>query len=438
MNKTGLIVWREFITRVRKPSFLVMTLLGPLLIAGGIVLVIYLGLQGTSDHRVLVIDQERVIASRLRDSGKVAFFVDHGMWSDSAFMESPYTVKVQLLDNVLNVPQADLFYKELPGLQAQNTIRNEIEKALELAKLRDEGIDEEAYRKVRKPLDLKMFDIRKLGEESLEQERAGIGFFFGYIMFIFIFMYGVQVMRGVMEEKQNRVVEVLISSVRPFQLMLGKIAGIALVGFTQFVLFVVMTSSLVGIGSALLLKDQFDPKALAETPMTEEVRQQLGKRAADVPDLDDIKLVKALGTIDIPVTLALFLFYFIGGYLLYSSLLAAIGSAVDSEADTQQFMFPVTIPMVLALVIAQMAVYNPHSPVVLWCSLIPFTSPIVMMVRVAMGSAPLWQLLLSMALLVAGFLLTTWIAGRIYRTGILMYGKKVGWKEVGKWLFYKG
>ena len=155
-------------------------------------------------------------------------------------------------------------------------------------------------------------------------------------------------------------------------------------------------------------------------------------------DEDDMKLVKALRKIDLPVTLAMFLFYFIGGYLLYSSLLAAIGSAVDSESDTQQFMFPVTIPMILALVIAQMAVYDQNSPAVLWCSFIPFTSPIVMMVRVAMGNAPAWQMLVSMLLLVGTFIFTTWLAGRIYRTGILMYGKKVSWKEMGKWLFYKG
>ena len=141
---------------------------------------------------------------------------------------------------------------------------------------------------------------------------------------------------------------------------------------------------------------------------------------------------------NIPLVLGVFLFYFICGYLLYSSLLAAIGSAVDSETDTQQFMFPVTVPMIVAIIIAQMAVYNLESPAVLWCSLIPFTSPIVMMVRVAMGSAPIWQLLLSMALLIATFIFTTWVAGRIYRTGILMYGKKVSWKEMGKWLFYKG
>jgi ABC-2 type transport system permease protein len=230
---------------------------------------------------------------------------------------------------------------------------------------------------------------------------------------------------------------VLISSVKPFQLMMGKIVGIALVGFVQFILWITITATLVTAGSALLLKDKFDPKTLAETPMTAQVQEQLGQQAA-MPDMEDVKFLKALQKIDWPLTLGMFLFFFVGGYLLYSSLLAAIGSAVDSETDTQQFMFPVTLPMIIAIVVAQAAVYNPNSAMVLWCSLIPFTSPIVMMVRVAMGSAPAWQLLLSMVLLIGAFVFTTWLAGRIYRTGILMYGKKVSWKELGKWLFYKG
>jgi ABC-2 type transport system permease protein len=284
---------------------------------------------------------------------------------------------------------------------------------------------------------MKLFDIEQMDQESYEQERAGIGFFFGYFMFIFIFMYGMQVMRGVMEEKQNRVVEVLISSVRPFQLMMGKIVGIAMVGFVQFILWIAITSTLVSVGSALLLKDRLDPKAIASAQLPPDAQAEL-EASGGIADKEDVKLLAALGQIDLPLTLAMFLFYFVGGYLLYSSLLAAIGSAVDSETDTQQFMLPVTLPMVIAIIVAQTAVYNPNAPMVLWCSLIPFTSPIVMMVRVAMGNAPAWQLVLSMALLIGTFILTTWLAGRIYRTGILMYGKKITWKELGKWLFYKG
>lgn len=437
MNKINLIIWREFITRVRKPSFLIMTILGPVLIAGGLLLTTYIASQESTTHHVLVIDKEGVIGTKLQDSESVKFFIDGQTWSDSSFKSSPYTVRVNLLPNVLNVPQADLYYKTLPSEFAMNTIRNELEKAIEQAKLRDANIDKEAYDRVRKPLDLKKFDIEKVSTQSFAQERAVIGFFFGYFMFIFIFMYGVQVMRGVMEEKQNRVVEVLISSVKPFQLMMGKIIGIALVGFIQFMLWIIITSTMVVAGTSVLMADKFDPAALAEQGVTAEMKAELMERDAS-DGMDQSMVFDLIEQVNIPLVLGVFLFYFICGYLLYSSLLAAIGSAVDSETDTQQFMFPVTVPMIVAIIIAQMAVYNPESPAVLWCSLIPFTSPIVMMVRVAMGSAPVWQLLLSMALLIGTFIFTTWLAGRIYRTGILMYGKKVSWKEMGKWLFYKG
>jgi len=437
MNKIKLIIWREFITRVRKPSFLIMTILGPVLIAGGILLTTYIASQEATTHHVLVIDQEGVIGVRLKDSENVKFFVDGQSWSDSAFKASPYTVRVNLLPNVLNVPQADLYYKKLPSEFGMSTIRNELEKAIEQAKLRDANIDKEAYDRVRKPLDLKKFDIEKVSTQSFAQERALIGFFFGYFMFIFIFMYGVQVMRGVMEEKQNRVVEVLISSVKPFQLMMGKIIGIALVGFIQFMLWIIITTTMLVVGSSVLMADKFDPEALAQQGATAQVQAELMKEKAGA-SFDQGEIFALIEQVNIPLVLGVFLFYFLCGYLLYSSLLAAIGSAVDSETDTQQFMFPVTVPMIVAIIIAQMAVYNPESPAVLWCSLIPFTSPIVMMVRVAMGSAPIWQLLLSMALLVGAFIFTTWLAGRIYRTGILMYGKKVSWKEMGKWLFYRG
>jgi ABC-2 type transport system permease protein len=438
MNKIKLIIWREFITRVRKPSFLIMTILGPVLIAGGLLLTAYVASREATVNHVLVIDKEGVIGTPLKDTESVKFFLDGRAWSDSTFKDSPYTVRVNLLPNVLITPQADLYYKKLPSEFAMATIRNELEKAIELAKLKDEGINKDAYDRVRKPFDLKTFDIEEVETQSFAKERALIGFFFGYFMFIFIFMYGVQVMRGVMEEKQNRVVEVLISSVKPFQLMMGKIIGIALVGFIQFMLWIIITTSMVGVGTAVLAADKFDPKQLAEQGMTADMQAQLEQAQGGGAEFDQSQITDLIQQINIPLVLAVFLFYFICGYLLYSSLLAAIGSAVDSETDTQQFMFPVTIPMVVAIIIAQMAVYNPESPAVLWCSLIPLTSPIVMMVRVAMGSAPVWQLLLSMALLIGTFILTTWVAGRIYRTGILMYGKKVSWKEMGKWLFYKG
>src|SRR5690606_9196496 len=283
MNKIGLIIWREFITRVRKASFLIMTILTPVLIAGGLVLAVYIGLQGSEHQHVLVEDPNHVIDIKLRDTDDVSFFVDNSAWSDSAFLKSHFTVWVRFTDEI-TYPTAELWYKDRPGFNATRAITNELEKAIELAKLDREGIDEEAYRRVRRPLTISMFDIDQGGVESLDQERAGIGFFFGYFMFIFIFLYGVQVMRGVMEEKQNRVVEVLISSVKPFQLMMGKIIGIALVGFTQFMLWIIITSTLVTVASAVIMKDKFDPQMLAQTPMTtqmqKQMEEQLGAKSA--------------------------------------------------------------------------------------------------------------------------------------------------------------
>ncbi len=440
MNKIRLIIWREFITRVRKPSFLVMTILGPLLIAGALFGMAWIGSQEHSEHEVLVVDTEGVIGTPLKNTDNVSFFLAGATVTDSVFKESNYTIRVVLLDVLKDNPRADLYYKSPPSEFAMATIRTELEKAIELTKLQDVGMNKNDYDRVRKPLDIDSFDIEKLGQQSYAQERAVIGFFFGYFMFIFIFMYGVQVMRGVMEEKQNRIVEVLISSVKPFQLMMGKIIGIAMVGFTQFILWILLTGTIMIVGLSVLGASKFDPAALAQQGVTTEMRDQIIQQ--QIPEaasgLDTDKISDVIEQVNFPLVLLTFLFYFICGYLLYSSLLAAIGSAVDSETDTQQFMFPVTLPMIIAIIVAQIAVVNPTSPAVLWCSFIPFTSPIVMMVRVAMGSAPVWQLLLSMAMLVLTFIGTTWLAGRIYRTGILMYGKKVSWRELGKWMFYKG
>jgi ABC-2 type transport system permease protein len=443
VSKIGLIVRREFLTRVRKPSFLIMTVLGPLLVAGGLALVIYLSMQETDIHHVLVVDRPSILHYKLKDHDKVLFSYDHAEWSDSAFKASPYTVMIDVPEDVLTDNVVQIFYKDLPSLSVQNIMSSEIERVLEQEKLRVNGVDPVTYARINTALKLQLFDIADSGKRSRDQEKAGIGFFFGYLIFLFIFLYGVQVMRGVMEEKQNRIVEVLISSVKPFQLMMGKILGIAMVGLTQFLLWVLLSAGLVTAVSAYFLKDRFDPEQLAQQQMTAQVQEQIGAQLQTaVPAAEDkgTELMAALNDIPLVSTLSLFVFYFLAGYLLYSSLFAAIGAAVDSDTETQQFMLPISIPMMLGLFVAQTAVYNAEGPAVYWCSLIPFTSPVVMMVRVAIGDAHQHpeQLAMSMVLIVVTFVLTTWLAGRIYRTGILLYGKKVSWRELGKWLFYRG
>ncbi len=445
MNKIGLIIWREFITRVRKPSFLIMTILGPILIVGAIMSTVFLAMQESGPQNIVVIDRPGLLTNKLKENEDIRFFYQAEEMSDSVFKASPYTTMVEVNEKVLENNTVQLFYKDLPSQSVQNYLSAEIEKALEKEKLLVNHVDPDTYQRIKTALQVQLFDIDKGGKRSYDQVKAGLGFAFGYLIFIFIFLYGVQVMRGVMEEKQNRIVEVLISSVKPFQLMMGKIIGIAMVGLTQFLLWILLTGALGTIGLSLA-KDKLSEAALDQAPgqVSVQIQQQMGMDGEQAEATEDAAQLNMMFQIweELPVTMIvlLFIFYFLGGYLLYSSLFAAIGAAVDSETDTQQFMFPITIPMMIAIFIAQTAVYNPDGPAVFWSSIIPFTAPVVMMIRIATGNAfehP-WQLALSMALLVGTFILTTWVAGRIYRTGILMYGKKVSWRELGKWLFYRG
>ncbi len=440
MGKIGLIIWREFITRVRKPSFLIMTLLGPLLIGGLIAGVVFFALQDTGITHVLVIDNARIFSDRLKGSDQVTFFVDQQQWSDSAFKESPYGVMVDVNDDVLVNNTIQLYYKDLPSLTTQRVIQAELEKVIEREKLRLNEVDPEIYARIKTALKVHLFDIDKSGKRSLDEQKAIVGVMFSLLIYVFIFMYGVQVMRGVMEEKTNRIVEVLISSVKPFQLMMGKIIGIALVGLTQFLLWILLTALISSVASTTLMAGRLDGDKLAKMQTTAQLQQlaEENPQAMAAAQDEGLQLITEIIS-ELPRIIPMFIFYFLGGYLLYSALFAAIGAAVDSETDTQQFMLPVTVPMIVAILIAELAMTNPEGPAVFWASLVPFTSPIVMMIRVVTGNAfehPM-ELIGSMALLVITFIGTTWVAARIYRTGILMYGKKVNWKELGKWLFYK-
>jgi ABC-2 type transport system permease protein len=244
-----------------------------------------------------------------------------------------------------------------------------------------------------------------------------------------------------MEEKTNRIVEVIVSSVKPFQLLMGKIIGVAMVGLTQFLLWVILSLTITGILNATVFKDM-----VAEAKFHQEQVKEIEKKGIEFskkelkPLKQPMELFKereALAKIDFGKILFCFGFYFLAGYLLFGAMYAAIGSAVDAETDTQQFMLPVTLPIIVSFIFAQYVAMNPHSTLSVWLSIIPFTSPVTMMVRIPFDP-PAWQLAISMISLVIGFLFTTWLASRIYRTGILMYGKKVSWREIGKWLFYKG
>jgi ABC-2 type transport system permease protein len=248
---------------------------------------------------------------------------------------------------------------------------------------------------------------------------------------MFIFIYGSMVMQGVMEEKQSRIVEVIISSVKPFQLMMGKIVGIALVGLTQLAFWVILGSAIYS-GSKSFYPNHTQPQQI-QSVMAQ--GQDAAQQAA--PQMDKMQEVFSMfDTINFPLIIGCFIFFFVGGYLLYSSMFAAVGSAIDTQEDAQQFIMPITLPIILSIIVMMSAIKNPEGPIAFWFSIIPFTSPIVMMARIPFG-VPAWQLALSMVLLVVTFVGMVWMAGKIYRTGILMYGKKPSWKEIGKWLMYK-
>ncbi len=441
MKKIALIISREYLSRVKKKSFIVMTFLGPILIAGMYAFAIWLAVNADDMNKkktVYVIDESKQFTGHLRDSKSLAF----------EYTNEPLE---QTKNNISENEDAYLLYipeltKDLSGVQLYsakqasvavvNYIEKEIEAELKDKKLIENGISRDILSSLDMNVSLKTIRITEQGEENGNANASyGIGMLASILIYMFIFLYGVQVMRGVIEEKNNRIVEVIISSVKPFQLMMGKIIGIALVGLTQFVLWVVLTIGISGLVNQELSSRMPDNAAQIENIAGADatVSMEQGKQ---VNGNDITEFMDAIGTINYPLLLGSFLFYFLAGYLLYSALFAAIGSAVDNESETQQFMFPVTIPLIFSFVLASSAVVNnPDGPIAFWLSMIPLTSPVVMMVRIPFG-VPAWQLICSMVLLILGFLGTVWLAAKIYRTGILMYGKKVTFKEMFKWLRY--
>jgi ABC-2 type transport system permease protein len=446
MNKIGLIIQREYLTRVRKKSFIIMTILGPVLMAALFIVPVWLAMNEEDDAHILVIDDSFLFNERMTDTDKIHFsYPKDGLDSAKAqvMANDDFDAVLYIHEKIMTTPTGiQLIYDKQPGINVIRYIENSIENDLEKFKLAKSGIDQATIEAAKTNIKLVTKKLDEIGEESKSNTELSmiVGMFSGILIYMFIFLYGVQVMRGVIEEKTNRIIEVIISSVKPFQLMMGKIIGIALVGLTQFLLWIVLSSTLISSGQALVkqhfakqekgisIEDAMS-KSQSYFPETEEVAEaQLNEAAVN-------ELFASIEMINFPIILGSFLFYFLGGYLIYSALFAAVGSAVDNEADTQQFMLPITIPIIFSFVMAQVVINNPESPMSFWLSMIPFTSPIIMMVRIPFG-VPYWELGLSMVLLVLGFIATTWLAGRIYRTGVLMYGKKITYKELWKWLRY--
>ena len=436
MKKIALIIQREYLSRVKKKSFIIMTFLGPLLIAAMYAFAIFLAVNSedlSDKKKIVVCDQTNTLSNIIKSNAQYEFeFSSLSLASlKSDFDSSGNSYLLYIPQKSINFEGVQLYSDKQPSLAIVKYIEDQLENTLSDQKLTEKGISKKIISELDFNLNIETIRFTDEGEQDGNTSASYmIGMFSSILIYMFIFLYGVQVMRGVIEEKNNRIVEVLISSVKPFQLMMGKIVGIALVGLTQFALWVILTSAITGIIGQKFAQDKSKLIQIEKTV-------ESSNSDKSEPAIAAGEVLNALSTINYPLVIGCFLFYFLGGYLLYSALFAAIGSAVDSESETQQFMMPVTIPLIFSFIISTSTVVNnPDGPVAFWLSLIPLSSPIVMMVRLPFG-VPTWEIITSMLLLIAGFFGTVWLAAKIYRTGILMVGKKTSWKEIGKWIFYK-
>lgn len=448
MNKISLIIKREFLTRVRKRSFLIMTILGPVLMAALFIVPVYIAQLSDEEKKIQVLDETGLFYNKFEDSDNLKFehiYTDINTAREN-FSKTGYYALLYIPKTELKVPSNAFLYSDKnPNIHIKGYIKDVMKKEIESLKLAASGIDENVLKSIESQIDLKTFKITEEGElkKSSAEVSMVLGLFSGILIYFFIFLFGAQVMRGVIEEKTSRIVEVIISSVRPFQLMMGKIIGVALVGLTQLLLWIVLTAAIITF-VRISFPETFK-KPVAEhnimhgkLPSQEMLNMQSEEnRPEENINSEEVnKVIEAIYSINFGVMIFSFIFFFLGGYLLYAALFAAIGSAVDNETDTQQFMLPITIPLIFSILMAQFITTNPDGPVSFWLSIIPFTSPIIMMIRIPFG-VPYFDLTLSVVLLILGFIGTTWLAGKVYRTGILMYGKKVSYREIWKWLRYR-
>lgn len=447
MKKIFLIIQREYLSRVKKRTFIIMTILGPLLFASLIILPAYFAMMGDKDLKIVAVcDSAKVLPMHLPETDVLKF----RYFSDVPVDTLKKDMKEGKYNAILYIP-ADLMTRESVLLYSMKQtpmstniyITNSLTNIVQNQKLINNKIPVDVVNSIK--TDISMSTIRLSEEGQEKKSSAGLSMWLGYaaglLIYMFIFLFGTQVMRGVIEEKTSRVVEVIVSSVRPFELMMGKIIGIALVGLTQFVLWIILTMGIVTVAQTSFMPEI--KKAATQQAVSGTGIQANGNVAvmADTTKNNDTQIVKDIfGSLDgvkinIPLILFCFIVYFLGGFLLYGAMFAAVGSAVDNETDTQQFMLPITVPLIFAIIIMVQAMNNPDSSLSYWFSIIPFTSPVVMMTRIPFG-VPVTDLVLSIALLVATFVFMTWFAGRIYKVGILMYGKKVSYKELWKWFRY--
>jgi ABC-2 type transport system permease protein len=443
MHKIWIIIQREYTSRVKNKRFLMVTFLVPLLMVGLIVGSAYFSFKGTEERKIAVVDPNGFFKDKLKNSNQLKFEFSSGV-DTSNYQAKGYT-DILLMPLFEGDKKADyiLRSKKSMGFSLQESISNKINAAIEDRMLEKAGIQQNVLDSIHKSAqiaELKAYeDEGKKSKESNAALAMGIGYASGLLIYITMFIYGTMVLRGVMEEKTNRIAEVIVSSVKPFELMLGKIIGIGAVGLTQFLMWIIVVVTLTGVGMGLLPDDM-----QSQVQQLQQSGGQMGA-AGMAQASESAKNIYAfqhvLSTTNWPLIIGLFLFYFLGGFLFYASLFAAVGSVVNEDPqDAQSLMFPITMPIIFSYIITNVVIQNPNTPMAFWASVIPFSSPMVMMARISYGvptTVPYWELALSMVTLIGGFLLTTWLSAKIYRTGILMYGKNVTWKEMTKWAFSK-
>jgi len=442
MNKILIVIKREYLTRVKKRSFLIMTILGPILMAAMFIGPAWLSqVEDNELKTIAVIDSSKIFVGSLPETDLIKFkYINNQKISDieNNFATNKYYALLFIPPSVLSSPNVVLTSNKQPSLAVRMHISNSLKRDIESLKLLKSNIDPQVLKSIETNVNV---NITKVNDDGTREKKSAdlqmiLGIVGGMLIYFFIFMYGTQVMRGVIEEKSSRIIEIIISTVKPFQLMMGKIVGIAFVGLTQFLLWVILTMTIVtAVKSAFFpninsYKNIQSQSIMSKTEVANETKKE------DISYNDVNAVFDSIKSIDFPVVIGSFLFFFLMGYLLYAAMFAAIGSAVDSEADTQQFMMPVTIPLILSIVLIGNVTSNPEGPIAFWFSIIPFTSPVVMMMRIPFG-VPWGEVILSVVLLISFFIFMTWLAGKIYRTGILMYGKKINYKELYKWLKYK-
>ena len=435
MNKLILIIKREFIAKVRNKSFIVMTFLSPLLFVGIGVFVGYLSQMKADLKTIAIHDETGRFVNEFKSTKEYKYVnlssVDLKILKDSIVRKSYEGLLVipKTTDNVLLQKNIQYISNDSPSVTFIGDIEEVVSKKLTAENFQKEGLDTLKINKAKAEVSINL--EKASGEASLKglnEIKIGIGGIFGYLIMMFIIIYGNMVMRSVIEEKTSRIIEVIISSVKPFQLMMGKIIGTSLAGVLQFLIWAIL-----GLSAMFVLSSVFG----VQLGSTSSVQTQQVMQTAQHAMGSDIQMyIKELWNLPIATILISFIIYFIGGYFLYSSFYASIGAAVDNETDSQQFLLPIIMPLILGVYIGFFTVMNdPNGTIATVFSMIPLTSPIVMMMRIPFG-VPIWQIAISMTILFASFLGVVWFASKIYRIGILMYGKKPTWKELYKWLKY--